>query len=45
MDKETKEYLAKKMAELRRKVIRLKKFTKKKNWKDFRAKVNKEIKK
>lgn len=37
----TKDYLVKKMEELRRKVIRLKKFTKKKDWKQFRVKVNK----
>lgn len=39
MDKATKEYLAKKMAELRKKA---KKFNKKNNWKEFRATVNKE---
>ena len=41
MNKETKEYLAKKMVVLRHKVLKDKKFTKKKDWKDFRAKVNK----
>lgn len=42
MDKETKDYLVKKMKELRHKVIKAKKFTKKKDWKNFRAKVNKD---
>lgn len=42
MDKATKDYLVKKMEELRRKVIKAKKFTKKKDWKLFRVKVNKE---
>ena len=42
MDKETKEYLLHKMQELRRKVLKAKKFEKKKDWKDFRANVNKE---
>ena len=42
MDKETKEYLLHKMQELRRKVLKAKKFEKKKDWKEFRAKVNKE---
>lgn len=41
MKKETKDYLAKKLKELRQKVLKDKKFTKKKDWKDFRAKVNK----
>ena len=41
MDSKTKCYLVKKMEELRHKVIKAKKFTKKKDWKDFRAKVNK----
>ena len=43
MDKETKDYLAKKMKELKRKVLKANKFEKKKDWKDFRAKVNKDI--
>ena len=42
MDNETKDYLAKKIKELRRKVLKAKKFENKKDWKDFRAKVNKE---
>ena len=42
MDKETKEYLLHKMQELRRKVLKAKKFEKKKDWKYFRANVNKE---
>lgn len=42
MNKCNKENLENKIEKLRRKVIRLKKFTKKKDWKDFRAKVNKE---
>lgn len=44
MDKKTKDYLVNKMAELRVKVRKTKttqKFTKKKDWKDFRVKVNK----
>lgn len=44
MNKETKNYLMKKMQELRQKVLRAKKFTKKKDWKNFRANVNKEEK-
>ena len=43
MDRETKNYLAKKMKELRRKVLKAKKFAKKKDWKYFRANINKEI--
>ena len=42
MDKETKDYLAKKMKELRRKVLKANKFEKKKDWKEFRANINKE---
>lgn len=44
MDKETKDYLAYKMAEMRRKTreLKTKKFKRKKDWKIFRAKVNKE---
>lgn len=42
MDKETKDYLAKKMKELRQKVFKAKKFEKKKDWKDFRANINKD---
>ena len=44
MDNETKDYLAYKMAEMRRKTreLKTKKFKRKKDWKDFRAKVNKE---
>ena len=42
MDKEIKDYLAKKMKELRKKVLKDKKFEKKKDWKDFRANINKE---
>ena len=42
MDNETKYYLANKIKELRRKVLKAKKFEKKKDWKEFRAKVNKE---
>lgn len=42
MDKETKDYLSKKMKELRRKVLKAKKFEKKKDWKEFRVKVNRE---
>ena len=42
MDNETKEYLLHKMQELRRKVLKAKKFEKKKDWKYFRAKVNKD---
>ena len=42
MDNETKEYLLHKMQELRRKVLKAKKFEKKKDWKEFRANVNKE---
>ena len=42
MDNETKDYLAKKIKELRRKVLKAKKFEKKKDWKYFRANVNKE---
>ena len=42
MNKETKDYLAKKMKEIRRKVLKAKKFEKKKDWKEFRVKVNKE---
>lgn len=41
MKKEYRDYLMKKMEELRRK-IKAKKFTKKKDWKEFRAKINKE---
>ena len=41
MNKETKEYLAKKMVVLRRKELKAKKFTKKKDWKQFRANINK----
>ena len=40
--KETKDYLAKKMKELRGKVLKAKKFEKKKDWKEFRVNVNKE---
>lgn len=43
MDRETKNYLAKKMKELRRKSLKAKKFSKKKDWKYFRANKNKEI--
>lgn len=42
MDRETKNYLAKKMKELRRKVLKAKKFENKKDWKEFRANINKE---
>ena len=42
MDNETKDYLAKKIKELRRKVLKAKKFEKKKDWKKFRANINKE---
>ena len=42
MDNETKYYLANKIKELRRKVLKAKKFEKKKDWKKFRANVNKE---
>ena len=42
MDNETKEYLLHKIQELRQKVFKAKKFEKKKDWKEFRAKVNKE---
>lgn len=44
MDKETKDYLAYKMAEMRRKTreLKTKKFKRKKDLKIFRAKVNKE---
>ena len=42
MDDETKDYLAKKIKELRRKVLKAKKFEKKKDWKEFRANINKE---
>ena len=42
MDNETKYYLAKKIKELRRKVLKAKKFEKKKDWKEFRVNVNKE---
>lgn len=44
MDKETKDYLAYKMAEMRHKTreLKTKKFKRKKDWKIFRAKVNKE---
>ena len=42
MDKETKDYLAKKLKELRQKVFKAKKFEKKKDWKEFRANINKE---
>ena len=42
MDNETKYYLANKIKELRRKVLKAKKFEKKKDWKYFRANVNKE---
>ena len=42
MDRETKDYLAKKMKELRRKVLKAKKFENKKDWKEFRANINKE---
>ena len=42
MDKETKDYLAKKMKELSQKVFKAKKFENKKDWKDFRANINKE---
>ena len=44
MNKETKNYLMKKMQELRHKVLKQKKFTKKKDWKEFRANVNQEEK-
>lgn len=43
MDDKTKEYFLKKIKEKRIEVIKAKKFTKKKDWKEFRAKVNKEI--
>ena len=42
LNKETKDNLAKKIKELRRKVFKAKKFEKKKDWKDFRANINKE---
>ena len=42
MDRETKDYLANKMKELRQKVFKAKKFEKKKDWKYFRANINKE---
>ena len=42
MDRETKDYLAKKMKELRRKVLKAKKFENKKDWKEFRENINKE---
>lgn len=42
MDNETKYYLAKKIKELKRKVLKANKFEKKKDWKEFRVKVNKE---
>lgn len=41
MDKATKDYLVKKMEELRHKVLKAKKFTKKKDWKQFRVRINK----
>lgn len=44
MDKQTKDYLAKKMKELRHKGLKAKKFTNKKDWKYFRANINKEKK-
>lgn len=43
IDKATKEYLAKKIKELKQKVFKAKKVEKKKDWKEFRAKVNKNI--
>ena len=43
IDKATKEYLAKKIKELKQKVFKAKKFEKKKDWKELRAKVNKNI--
>ena len=42
MDNDTKEYLLHKIKELRQKVFKAKKFEKKKDWKDFRANINKE---
>ena len=42
MDRETKDYLAKKIKELRRKALKAKKFEKKKDWKDFRVNINKD---
>ena len=42
MDKETKEYLLRKIKELRRKVLKANKFENKKDWKYFRANVNKD---
>ena len=42
MDRETKDYLAKKMKELMRKVLKAKKFENKKYCKEFRADINKE---
>ena len=42
MDNKTKEYLLRKMQGLRKKVFKAKKFENKKDWKDFRANINKE---
>lgn len=44
MDNKTRDFWLKKIEELRRKVLKIKKFTKKKNWKEFRANINKEEK-
>lgn len=41
MDNKTKEYLLKKVQEMRVKVKRIKKFSAKNGWKEFRANVNK----
>lgn len=40
IDKATKEYLAKKIKELKQKVFKAKKFEKKKDWKEFRTNIN-----
>lgn len=42
MDVKTKEYLVQKLKSLRTKVLRAKKLTKKKDWKEFRININKE---
>lgn len=42
MDNKTRDFWLKKIEELRHKVLKIKKFTKKKNWKEFRANINKE---
>lgn len=44
MDNKTRDFWLKKIEELRRKVLKIKKFTKKNNWKEFRANINKEEK-